>query len=64
MRAAGEIALYGGVSSALQFLSTKDGMERALMQGIVHQANELASKLEDQLAQKIANEVAKRFDFK
>jgi hypothetical protein len=60
--AAGEIALYGGISSALQFLHTEDSMERALMQGIAHHAHELSRKLDTERAQKIASEVSKIFN--
>jgi len=60
--AAGEIALYGGISSALKFLRTKDGLERALMQGIAHHAHELSRKLDTERAEKIASEVSKIFN--
>jgi len=61
MRAAGEVALYGGISSALKFLETEDGMERALIQGIAHQAIEISRELDTERAEKIAAEVSKIF---
>ena len=47
------------MASALNFLRTEDGEERALMQAIAYQADDLARKRASELANKIAAEVNK-----